>query len=142
MSEKFAVRGAVHLVNDLVVALPHLGLVRQRLSDPRLRAGRGAGRQPGPGLALLELTGPGAAGGTAATTGSPARPAPRRPARPLQRPATTAGCRCSARTVRCETVGGTHVISGGGSELPAPTVAEAEALVGGWDDRSLARTPT
>ncbi|MFB9363424.1 S8 family peptidase [Actinoplanes nipponensis] len=37
-----------------------------------------------------------------------------------------------------ETVGGAHVISGGGSDLPTVAEGEAEALAGGWGDRSLA----
>jgi len=137
MSEKCAVRGAVHRVNDLVVALPHLGLVRERLSA----LGFGLGRPPvvseALGLALVELTGLGATGSTAADADSPLD-------------TLLDGLRTHfhdnydgwvpvlGKNREVETVGGTHVISGGGSELPVSALAKAEAVAGGWGERFLA----
>src|SRR5690349_14437944 len=71
MSEKFAARGAVHRVNDLVVALPHLGLVRDGLSEFGFGLAAAPTVSPALGLALLQLSGPGAAGDTAVDTESP-----------------------------------------------------------------------
>ncbi|RSM74240.1 hypothetical protein DMB66_02200 [Actinoplanes sp. ATCC 53533] len=137
MNEQSAVRGAVHRVNDLVVALPHLGLVRERLSA----LGYGLGRPPAVsealGLALVELTGLGAAASTAADLGDS----------PLD--VLIAGLRdhfsagydgwmpVLGKNREVETVGGTHVISGGGSELPVAAIGKAEAVAGGWDRRFL-----
>ena len=137
MNELSAVRGAVHRVNDLVVALPHLGLVRERLSALGLGLGKPPAVSEALGLALVELTGLGATDSTAADADHS----------PLDDLLTGLRDHFSAgydgwvpvlgKNREVETVGGTHVISGGGSELPVAVAAKAEAVVGGWGKRFL-----
>jgi len=138
MNEKSAVRGAVHRVNDLVVALPHLGLVRARLSE----LGFGLGRPPvvseALGLALVELTGLAAADSTAADAANSPLERLLAELRTHFRDNHDGWVPVLGKNREVETVGGTHVISGGGSELPNAAVAEAEVVVGGWGERSLA----
>lgn len=137
MSEQSAVRGAVHRVNDLVVALPHLELIRDGLSTLGVGiAGRPA-ESPALGLALVELTGPGLAGGTAADAESPLDDL-LADLRAHFRDNYDGWVPVLGKNREVETVGGAHVISGGGSRPPVAAVAEAETVVGGWAGRSLA----
>jgi hypothetical protein len=125
-----------HLVNELVVASPHVHLIRKGLSTLGVATAR---RQDSPalGLSLLRLTGPDLVGDTAKDRASPLDGV-LAGLREHFRASYNGWVPAFGKNREVETVGGAHVISGGGSELPVTPTAGPEALVGGWAGRSLA----
>ena len=136
MSGTLTAQGSTHLVNELVVASAHVGLVRQGLRTLGVQTARQED-SPALGLSRLRLTGPELIGDTAKDRDSPLD-------------GVLAGLRqhfregyngwvpAFGKNREVETVGGAHVISGGGSELPVVPAAGPEALAGGWTHRSPA----
>lgn len=127
---------ATHRVNELIVALPHLSLVVDRLRTLGLEPAREPQRSPALGLALLNLTGLSTASGAAADgSGSPTDTL-LADLRAYFRHEYDGWTPLLGKNREVESVGGAHVISGGGRRLPQQ-VTEAEILTGSWDSRSL-----
>ncbi|GIF16964.1 S8 family peptidase [Actinoplanes teichomyceticus] len=128
---------ATHRVNELIVALPHLGLILDRLGTLGLHPAGEPQRSPALGLALLHLTGPARDGGSAADGSGSPTDALLADLRAYFRREYDGWTPLLGKNREVETVGGAHVISGGGRRLPAPAT-EADVLAGGWEGRVFA----
>jgi subtilisin family serine protease len=135
MSGKFTAQGSTHLVNELVVASPHVNLVRQGLETLGVEMAR-RDDSPALGLSRLRLAGPQLIGETAKDRDSPLDGILAE-LRQYFREGYNGWVPAFGKNREVETVGGAHVISGGGSELPVSPAAGPEALAGGWTHRSL-----
>lgn len=142
MKTDMRVRGAAHRAHELIVARPHLDLVLDRLGA----LGVGPVRDPEVseplGLALVALAGadPGEKDRTASDGGGSPMDDVLTDLRGYFRREYDGWVPAMGKNREVETVGGTHVISGGGEagRLPVAGVRSAEALTGGWSGRRLA----
>ncbi|GAA2560054.1 hypothetical protein GCM10010435_34170 [Winogradskya consettensis] len=138
MSTATTGRGAAHRVNELIVTLAHLDLVLDRLGVLGIEPVRDPRRSPALGLALLELTGHAAEPTTAVDGGDSPVDALLDDLRAYFRRDYDGWTPVLGKNREVETVGGAHVISGGGSSaMPASVAGEIDILHGGWGGRSL-----